>query len=123
MQVSAKLLSSNRTIFLNKPHTAEKNGKIRAARPAMVLYRRASEKIVLLLDCSFTETCISRILSSQKSLPPSFMHKHVDHRPRLSVFLRASQPVKFHDTSSYQDALAIYIAKIALSAALVFQKH
>ena len=86
-----------------------------------MLSRRASEKNALLLDFSFVETSISEILSSQKSLPPSFMHKHVDHGPRLSVFLRVSQLVKFHDTSSYQDALAI--ADNALSAALVFQKH
>ena len=86
MQVSAKLRSSNRTIFLNKRHAAEKNGKIHAARPPTVLYRRASEKIVVLLDFSFAETCISGILSSQKSLLPSSMHKHVDHGPRLSGF-------------------------------------
>ena len=63
MQVSARLKSSNRTIFVNKFHTAEKNGNFHAARPIKVLYRRASEKIVLLLDCSLAETCISGILS------------------------------------------------------------
>ena len=75
---------------------------------------RLFRKIVLLLDFSFAETCISGILSSQKSLLPSFMHKHVDHGPRLSVFLRASQPVKFHDTSSYQDTLAILLVTLCL---------
>ena len=47
------------------------------------------------------------------------MHKHVDHGTRLSVLLRASQPVEFHDTSRR----TCYNANIALSAALVFQKH
>ena len=114
MQVSAKLQSSNRMIFLNKCHAAEKNGKIHAARPPTVFHRRASEIIVLLLDCSFAESCISRILSSQKCFPQSFMHKHVDHRLRLSVFLRARQPVKFHDTSSYQGGLAILLISLCL---------
>ena len=114
MQVSAKLQSSNRTIFLNKCHTAEKNGKIHAARPPTVFHRCASEKIVLLLDCSLAESCISGILSSQKFLSPGFMHKHVDHGPRLSVFLRARQPVKFYDTSSYQDGLAILLISLCL---------
>ena len=115
MQVSAKLRSSNRTIFLNKRHAAEKNGKIHAARPPTVLYRRASEKIVVLLDFSFAETCISGILSSQKSLLPSSMHKHVDHGLHLSgFFFRASQPVKFHDTSSYPDSLAILLISLCL---------
>ena len=67
--------------------------------------------IVQLLDRSFVETCISGILSSQKSLPPSFMHKHVDNEPRHDF--------KFHDTRTR----TCYTANIALSAALVFQKH
>ena len=50
------------------------------------------------------------------------MNKHIDHGPRLSVFLRASQLVKIYDTSSYQDTFA-NTANIALSAALAAQKH
>ena len=79
-----------------------------------MLSRRASEKIALLLDCSFVETCITETLSSFKSSLVSFMNKHIDHGPRLSVFLRASQPVKFHDTSSYPDALAILLILLCL---------
>ena len=67
-----------------------------------MLYRRASEKIVLLLHCSFAETCISGILSSQKSLLPSFI---IDDTVRRSwttsihfLATGASQHVKFHDT-------------------------
>ena len=78
-----------------------------------VLSRRASETS-LLLDFSFVETCISGILSSFKSSLVSFMNKHVDHGPCLSVFLRASQPVKFHDTSSYPDVLAILLISLCL---------
>ena len=76
--------------------------------------RYASEKIALLLDCSFVETCISGILSSFKSSLVSFMNKHVDHGPRLSVFLRANQPVKFHNTSSYPYALAILLISLCM---------
>ena len=76
---------------------------------------RLFRKIVLLLDFSFAEICISGILSSQKFLSPSFMHnEHVDHGPRLSVLLRASQPVKFHETSSYPYTLAIVLISLCV---------
>ena len=68
MQVSAKLRSSNRTIFVNKRHTDEKNGKIHAARPATVLYRHASEKIVLLLDCNRSRAVSSIVLTALERL-------------------------------------------------------
>ena len=55
---------------------------------------------------SFAKTCISGIL---KSSLPIFMHKHVDHGQRSSVLLQASKLAEFHDTSSYQDALAILL--------------
>ena len=59
--------------------------------------RCASEKITLLLDYSFVETCISGISSSLKSSLVSFMNKHVDHGLRLFVFWRASQPIKLYE--------------------------